>query len=397
MQVTGIFLNLPLLALFIALSYGASLPVWFGLPYMPMDNPFYFSENALGFGVDATQLLWWVLAFVLVDFAFYWFHRSAHMVNLLWATHVVHHSSEDYNLTVGLRHSSIENLFSALFYIPMAVLGMPWQMFLIVYSLNLLHQFWVHTKLIKHLGWLELVFSTPSHHRVHHARNPKYIDRNFGGTLIIWDRLFGTFKQEEDEPVYGITTPIQALNPMTVNLHAFRDLFAWLPQMRSLGDKLRFLFRAPGWFPAYLGGPKAVPEPAPNHVVYNPSQRVHWLAFAILHFLLVLYTTDELMHYVAQPGAAWGYTLFWVTMLVWSCANIGGLLDNSRWAWVSEALRHTAILIISGRYLLTDVYPLPNVAAIFGGALLSFALLWAFRFWDNGDLQPRQVLRRLGL
>ncbi len=269
MEVTGLFLNWLMLAAFIAISLHASIPALFGTGYLPAENPFSWGG---GLSVDWLQLAYWVLVFVAIDFAFYWFHRSAHVVNLLWGSHVVHHSSEDFNLSVGLRHSSIENLFSALFYLPLAFFGVPCEMFLLCYVLNLFYMFWVHTELIDRLPrWFEFVFSTPSHHREHHARDPKYIDRNFGGTFILWDRLFGTFRQEDERPHYGITTPLQTFIPIVVNLHYYRDMLSTTLKMKRLRDVWRYLWRAPGWLPNYLGGPQAVPEVTCSDKTYNPG------------------------------------------------------------------------------------------------------------------------------
>ena len=157
-----------------------------------------------------TSPLVFVLGFLGVDFLYYWYHRKSHEMGVFWAAHVVHHQSEEYNLAVALRQGSIQ--FSWIFYLPLAVVGLPPAVFLTVSSLDTLYQFWIHTRAIGRLGPLEWVLCTPSHHRVHHARNPKYIDRNYGGTLIVWDRLFGTFRQEDEEPVYGITTPLRSWN-----------------------------------------------------------------------------------------------------------------------------------------------------------------------------------------
>ncbi|HKC12517.1 MAG TPA: sterol desaturase family protein, partial [Vicinamibacteria bacterium] len=160
------------------------------------------------FTLPARSLPTWVAGFLGVDLLYYWFHRWSHEMNAGWAAHIVHHQSEEYNLAVALRQGAFQGSFSWVFYLPLALLGLPPLVFLTVSSFNTLYQFWIHTRTIGRLGPLEWVLNTPSHHRVHHGRNPKYIDRNHGGTLIVWDRLFGTFQGEEEEPVYGITTPL---------------------------------------------------------------------------------------------------------------------------------------------------------------------------------------------
>jgi sterol desaturase/sphingolipid hydroxylase (fatty acid hydroxylase superfamily) len=160
-----------------------------------------------------TSFISWILAFLIYDFFYYWSHRMSHEWNLFWASHVVHHSSEEFNLTVALRQPAL-GIFNWIFYLPMAIVGFSPEFFLLHGQINLIYQFWIHTRTIGRLGFLELFLNTPSHHRVHHGRNPKYIDKNYGGILILWDKIFGTFQGEEEEPAYGIKYPIKTWNPL---------------------------------------------------------------------------------------------------------------------------------------------------------------------------------------
>src|SRR6516225_3756303 len=203
----------------------------------------------------------WITVLLLVDFLYYWFHRSSHRVSFVWATHIVHHQSEELNLAVALRQSWLQGLFSMVFYFPMATLGFPIEVTLTAIALDTIGQFWFHTRTIGRMGPLEWVLNTPSHHRVHHGRNPKYLDKNYAGTLIIWDRLFGTFQVEEEEPVYGLTKPLNSWNPLWANLHVWRDLCrdAWLAPRRL--DKLRIWFMPQGWRPEGLP-----PNPIPDNL-----------------------------------------------------------------------------------------------------------------------------------
>ena len=210
--------------------------------------------------VPANAAWAWAACFVGVDFCYYWFHRWSHEVNAGWAAHVVHHQSEEYNLTVALRQGAFQPALSWVFYLPLAVLGFPPAMFLAVSSFNTLYQFWIHTRLVGRLGPLEWVLNTPSHHRVHHARNPEYIDRNHGGTLIVWDRLFGTFGAERQEPVYGITRPLASWNPVWANLHYWAEMWQLARRARRPLDRVRVLWKRPGWRPDELGGYVAPPE-----------------------------------------------------------------------------------------------------------------------------------------
>ncbi len=197
---------------------------------------------------------WWVWLFALVfyDFCYYWLHRASHRVAVLWAAHAVHHQSEDYNLGTALRQTSSGFLLGWLFYVPMALLGVPPLVFGVVALIDLLYQFWVHTQQIGRLGWFDRWFCSPSNHRVHHAVNERYLDKNYGGILIIWDRLFGSFAEEDDlEPiVYGTRTPLRSFNPLWTNWQVYQDLLqdAWRAQRG--GDKWRVWLKPPGWRPA---------------------------------------------------------------------------------------------------------------------------------------------------
>ncbi|NVJ45683.1 MAG: sterol desaturase family protein, partial [Cytophagia bacterium] len=174
--------------------------------------------------------LTWVIAFVAYDFFYYWAHRMSHQVNLFWGGHSVHHQSEEYNLSVALRQSSTQIIWTFIFFTPMAFAGFDPLILVSVSGFNLLYQFWIHTEAINKLPkWFEAVFNTPSHHRVHHARNPKYIDKNHGGTFIIWDKMFGTFRQEEERPTYGITKNLNSWNPVWANISHYSDM------MREIG------------------------------------------------------------------------------------------------------------------------------------------------------------------
>jgi alkylglycerol monooxygenase len=193
----------------------------------------------------------WITAFVLYDFFYYWNHRFGHEVNIFWAAHVVHHSSEEYNLTTALRQSG-SAFFSWVFYLPMAIIGFEPVTLITVGSLNLIYQFWVHTRHIPKLGWYERVFVTPSNHRVHHAQNQVYIDRNYGGVLIIWDRLFGSFQEElnSEKPIYGIRKALKSWNPLWANVHVYSQLFKDCWHTQYWQDKLFIWFKPTGWRPA---------------------------------------------------------------------------------------------------------------------------------------------------
>jgi alkylglycerol monooxygenase len=322
----------------------------------------------------------WAAAIVLflgVDCAYYWFHRVAHEFNGPWAGHVVHHSSEDYNLAVALRQGTFQGLFSWVFYLPIALVGFPPAWFAAVSSFDTLYQFWIHTRLIGKLGPLEWVLNTPSHHRVHHARNPKYLDKNFAGTLIIWDRMFGTFQAEEEEPVYGLVKPLNSWNPLWANLHVWNELFrdAWLAP-RYL-DKLRIWFMPPGWRPEGLPPYPSPPEVSRQSVVpYDTTVSRGLNAYATAHFVATLVAAFGLLA-VNQSLPRRDLVVAGVLVL-WALLNIGGIFEHRRWALYSELVRLpvTAALIASslpqGSWLLTAQAGLMIAVIAFWLFVLSF-------------------------
>lgn len=187
----------------------------------------------------------WVILFFVDDLAYYVFHRVSHETRLFWNFHVVHHSSEEYNLSVAVRQSWFSGLLHWIFYAPVMLLGFaPW-MFLLVHGFNLIYQFWIHTKSIKTLGPLEWILNTPSHHRVHHGVNNPYLDRNYAGVLIIWDRLFGSFVTETETPRYGIIKPIKSYNPLWINTHGWVEMSEAIRNQPTLWRKLRCIFGSP--------------------------------------------------------------------------------------------------------------------------------------------------------
>lgn len=201
-------------------------------------------------GTFGRQWWSWLLLFLLDDFTYYWFHRANHEIRFMWAGHVNHHSSEYMNYGTALRQGVGERVYKYLFWLPLPLLGFEPAMVITVMSISLFYQFWIHTRAIGRLHPLiEFVFNTPSHHRVHHASNIRYLDCNHGGTLIIWDRLFGTFSEETDiEPVvYGLTKNIQTFNPIGIVLHEYRSMIADISSVSRWQDKLRYLALAPGW------------------------------------------------------------------------------------------------------------------------------------------------------
>jgi sterol desaturase/sphingolipid hydroxylase (fatty acid hydroxylase superfamily) len=200
---------------------------------------------------------WWelVILFVGVDLGYYWFHRASHRVRFLWAIHVTHHSSELMNFTTALRQPPLEHVIDWLWFVPLAWLGFSPRQILLAYGFNLIYQFFIHTELVDRFPkWIEFVFNTPSHHRVHHGTNAEYLDRNYAGVFIIWDRLFGSFIEEKAPVSYGILHPIHSSNPFYVGFHLWADIFRDVCRPFPLWIRLKHIVAPPGWPEAYAAG-----------------------------------------------------------------------------------------------------------------------------------------------
>ena len=301
-------------------------------------------ERLALYHVEATWLAV-VIVFVVKDFAGYWNHRLNHEVNVFWNRHVVHHSSEEFNLACALRQSISEVwVFFALFMLPAALLGIPTAVVAIVAPLHLFAQFWYHTRLIDRMGWLEYVLVTPSHHRVHHAINDEYLDRNYSEVFIVWDRLFGTFQPERADvpPVYGIKKPAATYNPFFINYQHLVRLMRDAWRARAWRDKLRIWFMPTGWRPAdvaadypiagVLGG-AAVYE----QVKYDPRPAPWVMAWAWGQFVVVQLAMVHLFTQIGTIG--WGPMMTYGLWLALGVFGLTSLLDGSRWAVLAEAAR----------------------------------------------------------
>jgi sterol desaturase/sphingolipid hydroxylase (fatty acid hydroxylase superfamily) len=222
--------------------------------------PFYYLTP-----LSIPMSVWtWVLALLAADFTYYWMHRLEHEHRILWASHSVHHSSNDYNFTVGFRLSLVEGFFEWAFLIPMILIGFSPFQAIVGLVLVAQYQHWVHTERVTKLGWLDEVFNTPSVHRVHHGSNCQYLDKNYGGILMIWDKIFGTFAREEEKVIYGLTRDINTNNPIKIVFIEFGNIWRDVKKCRTMGDRLRIIFGGLSWRPSYFNsktgsqkGPKA--------------------------------------------------------------------------------------------------------------------------------------------
>jgi alkylglycerol monooxygenase len=327
--------------------------------------------------------LGFVVALIFYDFCYYWLHRAGHRSGILWAAHVVHHQSEHYNLSTALRQTSSGSLLGWVFYLPMALAGVPPLVFGIVALVDLLYQFWVHTEQVGKLGWFDRVFCSPSNHRVHHAVNEHYLDRNYGGVLVIWDRLFGTFAEENEPCVYGTRSPLRSWDPLWANAQVYWSLLQASWRARGWGNKLAVWLMPPGWQPPgqnLYAHVNAFNLQAPR---FNPplAAAVQW--FAALQFLLLLQGV-ALVLWFARDWPLQDVTL-WSAALVVCYWSLGALLqgrvgiglvlmtNSAALATVCAALNlHTAFLLLK---------PAPMVIAMILVALKLYASRDGFGFY----------------
>ncbi|MBL0072138.1 MAG: sterol desaturase family protein [Bacteroidetes bacterium] len=341
----------------------------------------YLYENYRIMTLESTILVW-ILLFIGVDFFYYWFHRLSHEVNAMWAAHIVHHQSEDYNLSVALRQSWLQSAFSWVFYLPLAILGFEPVMFLTISAFNTLYQFWIHTRLIKKMGPLELILNTPSHHRVHHGSDPKYIDKNHAGTLIIWDRMFGTFQQEEEEPHYGITTPLNSWNPVWANMHYWKDLVDESRQAKGIKDKMLVFLKPPGWFPAYLGGfkaPKEIDETQYFKYDTKTFKAIH--GYILFQFTIVLGVATLFLF--NQQNMNWYQSLAVALLLIFSLLIFGQFFENRKHGVQLELLRLLSMIPVALLFMkesfFTTLLPVTLVLVVISLITIQLILESTFR------------------
>lgn len=328
------------------------------------------------------NIITFVLLFIGVDFFYYWFHRLAHEISILWGSHVVHHQSEEYNLTVALRQAWLQGAFSWVFYLPLAVVGFSPASFLTIASLQTLYQFWIHTKLIDRMHpAFEYVFNTPSHHRVHHGVNPKYIDKNHGGTLIIFDRWFGTFQAEDEEVVYGITKQTNSWNPVWVNFEYWIDLFKEAFRVHTIKNFILMMVKAPGWKPAELGGIEPLKPVTPQTFhKYDTEISSGLTNYAFVQFVIVLLSTTAFLLFQGKPTLTENLPLkvFTAALIILSLVNIGAIFEKKSWVTALEYLR---ILAVSGLVVLLATNTSIFVPVIVSVGLFSIiSMLWFTRF-----------------
>ena len=296
--------------------------------------------------LNSTETWVWVTAFFMYDLCYYWMHRLHHEIKVFWATHVVHHHGEEFNLSTAMRQTSTGFLWKWIFFLPIFLVGIPPNVFVTVAGINLIYQFWVHTEHIGRLGVLEYIFITPSNHRIHHAQNDDYLDANYGGVFIIWDRIFGTYIDERDDlkPVYGTVKPLKTFNPLWANIEVFYQMILDSYRTKKFKDKIRVWFSPPAWRPDDVKEKYPVQKnDLDNFEKYDPEITTMEKVFAFFQFsmingftILMLFNVDKFT-YQEMAGVA-----ILVSTLAISNAL---LLDGKSYANNIEVMRACAVLL----------------------------------------------------
>jgi sterol desaturase/sphingolipid hydroxylase (fatty acid hydroxylase superfamily) len=333
--------------------------------------------------MDASSPWTWVLAIVLYDLCYYWLHRLGHERTILWAAHVAHHQSEEYNLTTALRQTSTGFLLGWVFYIPMFMLGIPAEVVVTAGAINLIYQFWVHTEHLPKLGWYEWIFVTPSNHRVHHGQNDIYMDRNYAGIFILWDRMFGTFQEELDEQpvVFGIRGPLRSFNPLHALTHVYVDMAKDSWRAARWQDKLKVWVARTGWQPEDVAAqyPRVKSDLA-LFEKYDPEVPglVSWYGFFQLVFAIGLLGFGETGELDYGTGVfVWAFllattmtTTFWLegraadTVKKWERLRLLVLGVALLWAAASGAALW--LIVAAAMYLAANLWFLARLSAVTG-------------------------------
>jgi alkylglycerol monooxygenase len=303
----------------------------------------YLSKNYAFLHLEFT---WYnfILCILLFDYIYYWAHRWGHEWNVFWGAHIVHHQSEEYNLTVALRQSWFHNFLAFPLFLPIPFLGFDTLTFAGAAGLVTIYQYWIHTKLIRNMGLFEYIFNSPSHHRVHHATNPHYLDKNYAATFILWDRLHGTFMKEEVEPTYGITTPLKSWNPVWANVHFYVEMWEGSKRLHSIKEKVTLIFKGPEYLGRLLGQVKSEVETSGVEPKFRTSTPKHLMVYVILQFFLLTYF---LVAYMSQlENISLFYQLAFFFLICLSTLSVGAILENKPWFYVVEIARFIMFVVI---------------------------------------------------
>ncbi|HUQ65905.1 MAG TPA: sterol desaturase family protein [Flavitalea sp.] len=287
-----------------------------------------------------SSMLTWVALLICSDFTWYWYHRLAHEINLFWAAHIVHHQSEDFNYTVSARITVFQAIIRTGFWAILPVIGFPADMIISVLLVHGLYPFFIHTRLIGKLGILEYIFVTPSHHRVHHASNPEYLDKNYGDVLIIWDKLFGTFKKEESPITFGLTKPLKSNSFFWQHFHFIIELLVAVNREKGFMNKVKKLFGIPDTVDESIRGKLEKRFNIFNNNDSAGNELNRYVVFQVLTSLVLLFIFIGFENHFNWEMQ----TLFTLFILI-SLVNCGAILEQKRWIFYLEYSRVFIFLI----------------------------------------------------
>jgi len=353
--------------------------------------------HVIDFVMDSDH--WWNFLILLIgiDFIFYWVHRWGHEVNILWAAHSPHHSAEEMNLMVGLRASITQRMMSFLFFWPLTIIGFEPMHIYVMTGVHLFLGYWHHTEVIpKFWRWIEFIFNTPSHHRVHHGMNIKYLDKNYAEFLIIWDRIFGSFQEEDDKVVYGMYNGPESWNPLRINFHYYIILWNKAVAAPYWWDKIRI------WFMPLIWQPRGLPEYVPNDEITTENQVRYQSvmfqkskAYLVIHTLLCL----TMMMFIINANSDWTNLERWIgAAFLWhTIVNLSGILESKNWLLVSEVMR--LVFMSVGFILFNDWHTTQPIYTIIISTIAVVSIIWTVLYFkptenldSNNELNPKLVI-----
>ncbi len=321
---------------FTSISIGliSRLPVILNLGFQGVIFVYFAKRYSINL-MPVNEFMTWVIAFIMYDFFYYWMHRLHHEYRVLWATHVVHHHGEDYNLATALRQTSTGFLWKWIFFLPMIIVGVPGEVFVSVAGVNLVYQFWVHTRHVGHLGWIEKIFVTPMNHRVHHAKNKEYIDANYGGVFILWDRFFGTYIPERSDikPVYGTVSQLNSWNPLWANFQVFYQMIQDTINTKNMSDKFKIWYSRTNWRPIDLVHLSSEYQITSFAKKYNPKIKSEVNYFTILQLIMLTIASSVILFTLELQDRSDTYVF--AIILVMQATFTGMLLQGKSFSFKS--------------------------------------------------------------
>ncbi len=344
--------------------------------------------------------LMWVCCLVLYDFLYYWYHRTGHEANFLWAVHIVHHQSENYNLTVGSRQSGFQAIARTFFLSVLPIVGFVPEFAWTVFIVGGTHQFFLHTQLIGKLGPLEYIFVTPSLHRVHHGRNDKYLDKNYGGIFIWWDMIFGTYQREEDEVKYGITTGLPSNNVYWAYFHYWVDLFKQAKKIEGFGNKVKLFVKRPGWTPQGMMPPSQDKNNGLDRALYDPKAPLDLSIYVFVQVALGMGLLSAML--IKKGKVTDGYdslmsfytefmplpeVLMYTVLITMATLTVPVLLEKKKWAYQVEHVR-LAFMALGVPFVLMGIEVGDPIGSLVAGVFLAFSV-WLYRMRHNFNSKDR--------